>query len=74
MSIIIGHAQHVAERVVLWQQGVLAEQACLLKLFHVEQVAQVVNPREESKIGRNDPCPCGSGKKFKQCRGGTTLH
>ncbi|WP_204478448.1 SEC-C metal-binding domain-containing protein, partial [Aeromonas veronii] len=19
------------------------------------------------KIGRNDPCPCGSGKKFKQC-------
>lgn len=26
------------------------------------------------KIGRNDPCPCGSGKKFKQCCGGTTLH
>ncbi len=22
---------------------------------------------EESKIGRNDPCPCGSGKKFKKC-------
>ena len=21
------------------------------------------------KIGRNDPCPCGSGKKFKQCHG-----
>ena len=20
-----------------------------------------------SKIGRNDPCPCGSGKKYKQC-------
>jgi uncharacterized protein len=26
------------------------------------------------KIGRNDPCPCGSGKKFKQCCGRTTLH
>jgi preprotein translocase subunit SecA len=22
-----------------------------------------------SKVGRNDPCPCGSGKKFKQCHG-----
>ena len=22
------------------------------------------------KVGRNDPCPCGSGKKFKQCHGG----
>jgi uncharacterized protein len=26
--------------------------------------------REEPKVGRNDPCPCGSGKKFKQCCGG----
>jgi uncharacterized protein len=25
--------------------------------------------REEPKTGRNDPCPCGSGKKFKQCCG-----
>ncbi len=25
--------------------------------------------REGNKIGRNDPCPCGSGKKFKQCHG-----
>ena len=25
--------------------------------------------REEPKVGRNDPCPCGSGKKFKQCCG-----
>jgi preprotein translocase subunit SecA len=25
--------------------------------------------RAELKIGRNDPCPCGSGKKFKQCHG-----
>lgn len=23
--------------------------------------------REQKKIGRNDPCPCGSGKKYKQC-------
>lgn len=25
--------------------------------------------REEDKIGRNDPCPCGSGKKYKKCHG-----
>jgi len=25
--------------------------------------------RVEQKIGRNDPCPCGSGKKYKQCHG-----
>ena len=23
--------------------------------------------REEPKVGRNEPCPCGSGKKFKKC-------
>jgi SEC-C motif-containing protein len=25
--------------------------------------------REAPKVGRNDPCPCGSGKKFKKCCG-----
>ena len=25
--------------------------------------------REEEKVGRNDPCPCGSGKKYKKCHG-----
>ena len=25
--------------------------------------------RAEKKIGRNDPCPCGSGKKYKNCCG-----
>lgn len=26
--------------------------------------------RNPDKVGRNEPCPCGSGKKFKQCHGG----
>ena len=26
-------------------------------------------PKRVKKVGRNDPCPCGSGKKFKQCHG-----
>ncbi|MEE8127818.1 MAG: SEC-C metal-binding domain-containing protein, partial [Nitrospinaceae bacterium] len=25
--------------------------------------------RDENKVGRNDPCPCGSGKKYKKCHG-----
>jgi len=25
--------------------------------------------REGDKVGRNDPCPCGSGKKYKKCHG-----
>lgn len=28
--------------------------------------------REGVKVGRNDPCPCGSGKKYKQCHGALT--
>ncbi|NVK21018.1 MAG: preprotein translocase subunit SecA [Kangiellaceae bacterium] len=28
--------------------------------------------REQPKVGRNDPCPCGSGKKYKQCHGKIT--
>ena len=32
-----------------------------------EKPKQVV--REANKVGRNDPCPCGSGKKYKKCHG-----
>src|SRR5260370_11115937 len=30
--------------------------------------------RNAPKVGRNDPCPCGSGKKYKRCCGGTTTN
>jgi preprotein translocase subunit SecA len=29
--------------------------------------------RPEPKVGRNEPCPCGSGKKYKQCHGNLAL-
>ncbi len=32
-----------------------------------KEVAKKPMVNEEKKIGRNDPCPCGSGKKYKQC-------
>ncbi|MEK7668352.1 MAG: SEC-C metal-binding domain-containing protein [Gemmatimonadota bacterium] len=28
-----------------------------------------VGPGGFAKVGRNDPCPCGSGKKYKKCHG-----
>ncbi|MGA2948731.1 MAG: SEC-C metal-binding domain-containing protein [Candidatus Sulfotelmatobacter sp.] len=30
--------------------------------------------RSASKVERNDPCPCGSGKKFKRCCGRVTVN
>ena len=29
------------------------------------------SPIRVAKVGRNDPCPCGSGKKYKKCHGAT---
>ena len=34
-----------------------------------EQKKKVQPVRVEKKVGRNDPCPCGSGKKYKHCHG-----
>jgi len=39
------------------------------------QMAAVVSGRDRqtstaAKVGRNDPCPCGSGQKYKKCHGG----
>lgn len=31
-------------------------------------------PAARSKVGRNDPCPCGSGRKFKKCCGAEPIH
>jgi preprotein translocase subunit SecA len=28
-----------------------------------------LTPKRSAKVGRNDPCPCGSGKKYKNCCG-----
>ncbi|NIP74828.1 MAG: hypothetical protein GTN90_02025, partial [Xanthomonadales bacterium] len=34
-----------------------------------EEAAHTPYVREGRKVGRNEPCPCGSGKKYKQCHG-----
>ncbi|MCR4892509.1 MAG: SEC-C domain-containing protein [Lachnospiraceae bacterium] len=37
--------------------------------LYKEQKRSTTFVRETPKIGRNDPCPCGSGKKYKHCHG-----
>ena len=39
------------------------------KELYLEQKKSGTIRREGKKIGRNDPCPCGSGKKYQQCCG-----
>ena len=39
----------------------------LKKLYKEQKESGTI--RKEKKIGRNDPCPCGSGKKYKKCCG-----
>ena len=43
------------------------EQARMAGSGDAQTVQQVV--RSQEKVGRNDPCPCGSGKKYKKCHG-----
>jgi len=43
------------------------EQARMAGGGEAQSVQQVV--RAQEKVGRNDPCPCGSGKKYKKCHG-----
>ena len=47
--------------------------ACLaaqrLRLYWVDHAPKPSTRRVEAQPGRNDPCPCGSGLKFKKCHG-----
>lgn len=38
-------------------------------LYTAGSIKTMTVVREQAKVGRNDPCPCGSGKKYKKCCG-----
>ena len=48
-----------------------AKMRASLKKFNPEVLHSPITPikRTSPKVGRNDPCPCGSGRKFKKCCG-----
>jgi uncharacterized protein len=47
--------------------------AHLGRALYEAALSEPQQPLRSEKVGRNDPCPCGSGKKYKKCCG-TTLH
>jgi preprotein translocase subunit SecA len=47
----------------------LAEQSAEVKPQAATETAAKPITRDAPKVGRNDPCPCGSGKKYKNCHG-----
>jgi uncharacterized protein len=52
----------------------LVDEACIavqdLRCYWVENAPRHAPRKVAVRPGRNDPCPCGSGKKFKKCHGG----
>ena len=65
-------AMDAADRMHLAQQHQADAQECTTapnEAFQMHNSAQPQEPyrRPEPKFGRNDACPCGSGKKYKQC-------
>jgi uncharacterized protein len=66
------------ERLIL---GAAAGVVAIYKYFEAERMfaARGSGPastfrRDAPRVGRNEPCPCGSGKKFKHCCANATLH
>ena len=62
-------ARYVAETCTAhgWQYIIGFE---LDKTEDISDLERALNPPQQiisQKVGRNDPCPCGSGKKFKKC-------
>lgn len=55
------------------QRDQLVDEACFavqdLRLYWLDHGPKPETVRVGPKTGRNDPCPCGSGKKFKKCHG-----
>ncbi len=63
-------AQHAEAQSVLAAAEAAEAQAAAAGFTGLEAVgAESPFVRGERKVGRNEPCPCGSGKKFKQCHG-----
>lgn len=70
-----GWQQHLA---TYWPKGDptrddLIHEACMsvqdIRLFWIDFAPVTAPRRVEATPGRNDPCPCGSGKKYKKCHG-----
>lgn len=50
-----------------WEQALFQKEDGHWRFLDARALKTGPYRREEPKTGRNDPCPCGSGKKFKKC-------
>jgi preprotein translocase subunit SecA len=72
MTIRIRDAQEVAQAEAALEQSAAVSN---MTMTHGDAPAQPETPKQQplqrfgDKIGRNDACPCGSGKKYKACHG-----
>ena len=63
-SLSFGHADSTGAGFA----GAAADQAAAMRAQGTEGKVETIR-REKPKVGRNQPCPCGSGKKYKNCHG-----
>ncbi len=71
---LIGHIQHDVARTIYRVQPVVAQQPMRTRVTEratedVQAAGNGSGPRRSKKVGANDLCPCGSGKKYKRCHG-----
>ena len=72
---LLENIQHDAVRAIFRVQPVVAQQPVQTRVTQAELTTnapqdQAANrPRRSTKVRPNDPCPCGSGKKYKHCHG-----
>jgi preprotein translocase subunit SecA len=53
----------------IYKVEMMSEQAAEKKEVRNILAGHVVSESKKNEVGRNDPCPCGSGKKYKKCHG-----
>ncbi len=71
-GLLTEHIQHDVVHTIYRVQPVVAQQPVRTRL--TEEVTtnrgdEATGPRQRRKVGANEPCPCGSGKKYKRCHG-----
>ena len=66
MQIVLDILSGIANGTRLWSNNGFTPNE-LFERYERQQLRKL--PSKVAKIGRNDPCPCGSGKKYKRCCG-----
>lgn len=70
------HGQYIAQECEMrgWQYIIGLEPDKPEDISDFEKARNPSVPMQSDKIGRNEPCPCGSGKKFKKCCASAVAH